>query len=274
MAATINHTGDVSIRTASGMRPAFTLSIVSHGQSGLIGQLLEDLVHYCQGLSMEIILTINVPEQLPYQVEESPFQVTVIENPLPKGFAENHNAAFGVARGEVFCVINPDIRLRSNPFEELSQLTQDASVGVVGPMVVNSAGALESSARRFPSPWRILKKLLRIASDTDDYEIKGMEIYPDWVGGMFMLFRSDRYKEVGGFNERYFLYYEDVDICARLALCGYKTILSPKVTVVHDAQRTSHRKFKYLKWHATSMVRFFLSRTYWSIMWRKLAGHN
>lgn len=252
------------------VRPVFTLSVVSHGQARLIEQLLADLARYCRSVRMEVVLTINIPEPLTFQSSEYPFEIQLIENPTPKGFAANHNAAFRVARGEIFCVINPDIRLQANPFDVLASLLEDKTVGVVAPAIVSSAGRLEISARKFPSPLLILKKALQIDNKQADYEVGTKEIYPDWVGGMFMLFRSGLYKEIGGFNESYFLYYEDVDICARLTLRGYKIMLSPQARVIHDAQRTSHRKLKYLKWHLSSMMRFFLSRTYWLINWRRL----
>jgi GT2 family glycosyltransferase len=83
---------------------------------------------------------------------------------------------------------------------------------------------------------------------------------PDWIAGMFMLFRSELFREVGGFDERYFLYYEDVDLCFRLRQHGYEVILVPDARAVHFAQRQSHRNLRYLLWHVRSLVRFLLLR--------------
>ena len=77
-------------------------------------------------------------------------------------------------------------------------------------------------------------------------------LYPDWVGGMFMLFSREMFSAIRGFDERYFLYYEDVDLCARLTLRGYKVCLTPKSKVIHQAQRTSHRNLRYLRWHLSA----------------------
>lgn len=74
---------------------------------------------------------------------------------------------------------------------------------------------------------------------------------------MFMLFRSQDFERLGGFDERYFLYYEDVDICVRAGQQGMRVVACPKVSVVHDARRDSRRSFKHLRWHLASMVRFF-----------------
>jgi len=78
---------------------------------------------------------------------------------------------------------------------------------------------------------------------------------------MFMLFRSSTFAEIGGFDAAYRLYYEDVDLCARLRLKGYDVRLAPKAIVTHLARRSSHRNPRYAAWHLRSMLRFFTSRS-------------
>jgi hypothetical protein len=73
---------------------------------------------------------------------------------------------------------------------------------------------------------------------------------------MFMLFQSKTFREIGGFDERYFLYYEDADICTRLWRQGRPVMIVPEAEVIHDAQRRSHRNLRYLKWHLGSMARY------------------
>jgi N-acetylglucosaminyl-diphospho-decaprenol L-rhamnosyltransferase len=103
-----------------------------------------------------------------------------------------------------------------------------------------------------------------------DYIVKDEAIFPDWVGGMFMLFRRETFEQSGGFDQRYFLYYEDVDLCARLRLRGYEVAICPGAKVVHHAHRSSHRSFKYMAWHLASMLRFFLSVPFLKICWIRL----
>jgi hypothetical protein len=105
-----------------------------------------------------------------------------------------------------------------------------------------------------------------------EYQDSSKPNFPDWVGGMAMLFPRAVFERLGGFDSRYFMYYEDVDICARTWLLGYHVIQCPMAKVVHDAQRSSHRSFKYLRWHLTSMCRFFLSPVYWRVRWFKLSN--
>ena len=75
-----------------------------------------------------------------------------------------------------------------------------------------------------------------------------------------MLFRSSVFHALHGFDERYFLYYEDVDLCRRLRKRGYDIRLVPSVRAVHNARRESHRSLRHLRWHLASIVRFLLSR--------------
>lgn len=165
------------------------------------------------------------------------------------------------ARGEFFCVLNPDIRFKENPFLSLLSCFKVPSIGVVAPIVLDEQGEWDNNARCFPTPIKILCKAVGRRKESD-YKVARDVVYPDWVAVMFMLFLSETFEGLGGFNERYFLYYEDVDICARLQLNDYHVALCPGTKVTHYARRSSHRSFKYFYWHLTSMVRFFCSTIY------------
>lgn len=233
-----------------------SISIVSHGQGGLIGSLLNDLSAYA-GPSFEVLLTLNVPETLAFSEADFPYPVRVIRNPSPQGFGANHNAAFQHALGEWFCVMNPDIRLPNNPFPFLLAEIARFEGAVIAPITVSPHGHCEDSVRRFPTPLSLAQKAFG-ASDGRYHYAPGDPTFPaDWVGGMLMLFRADLFRQLGGFDEGFFLYYEDVDICVRVWKSGGKVLACPGVTVIHDAQRTSRRKARYMRWHLASMARYF-----------------
>lgn len=237
------------------MSPDITISIVSHGQAGLVDQLLQDIDRSEAGSWLkEVVITCNIPEQHAFHLASAP--IRIIKNDVRKGFGENHNAAFEYCQSDYFCVVNPDIRLNRNPLPALRNCFPHRNASVAGPKVVNPEGSLEDSARPFPSPITVLKKLFgnRAASLYPDDAVPDT---PDWIAGMFMLFDSKAFAQVGGFDEGYFLYYEDADICARLSLAGWPVVYCKDAEVVHDARRDSHRKLRYLKWHLSSMLRFF-----------------
>jgi len=86
---------------------------------------------------------------------------------------------------------------------------------------------------------------------------------PHWIPGLFMMFRSDAYREIGGFDERFFMYGEDFDICARTQLAGWKLQVAENLLARHDAQRASRTDAKHLYWHVTSLLKVWSSRAFW-----------
>lgn len=234
-----------------------SVSIVSHRHGALVRELLKDLERCCPGI--EVQLTLNVPEELPFAEGDFGLPLRTFRNADPAGFGANHNAAFARADGGYFCVLNPDIRVNANPFPALTAALEESKIGVAAPRIVNPGGATEDSARRFPTPWTLLRKAFT-PGPHHDYEVASMPLHPEWVAGMFMLFRSAVYREIGGFDERYFLYYEDVDLCRRLRARGYEVSLVPSVSAVHDARRQSRHSLFHLRQHLASMFRFFVLR--------------
>lgn len=234
-----------------------TLSIVSHGHGALVHDLLRDIARRCTGV--EVLLTINVAEPLPFDPAGLGFPVTVIANPKPKGFGANHNAAFRRSSGRFFCVLNPDVRFDSDPFPALCRALGSGKIGVAAPVVLSPTGEIEDSARKYPT-LRIVAKKAFARRHVLDYAIGDQPFSPDWVGGMFMLFRREVFECAGGFDERYFLYYEDVDLCRRLRRLGYEVQLVPAARVMHNARRRSHGNVRHSLWHLASLLRYLLSR--------------
>jgi len=233
----------------------------------LVRDLLEDLSNNCRMLSLEVLLTLNTSNESFELLGKYPYPLVILKNNDALGFAQNHNQAFLLAKGEFFCILNPDIRLYSDPFPNLIRVLEDDSVGAVAPQVLEADGQVADSARKFPNPFAIFFKFVGLNFQAQ-YTLTHSIIYPDWVAGMFILFRHETFKNINGFDERYFLYYEDVDICARLNNLGKRVALCSYSQVIHLAQRRSHRSFQYFLWHISSMFKFFFSKTYWCLIWR------
>jgi GT2 family glycosyltransferase len=231
-----------------------TLSIVSHGQASLIRSLLVDLAKLPQQ-NFEVLITLNLPE------DESgyhgfSFPVRIIRNASPKGFGGNHNAAFSQATAMWFAVVNPDVRIQSLDLQVLLSPFQNKKVAAVAPLVLSVDGKVEDSARRFPTLLRFAKRVL-LRQRGPDYQIASGPYQVDWTAGMFVVFRRDTYKDIGGFDDRrFFMYLEDADICRRLNKGGWLTMVNPNVQVIHMAQRASRRNLKHMRWHAISALRY------------------
>lgn len=230
-----------------------TVSIVSHGHGAMVGCLVEDLLQ-CPEIS-RILVTQNIFEETKYPEHD---RLEIIRNGGPRGYGANQNAAFATARTPFFCVLNPDIRLEQNPFPALLSHFVDGDLALAGPKIVNPSGMEEDSARREPTFWNLFAKAR--GKDNGTYsKVGGCRLLePDWLAGMFMLFRSEAFEKLGGFDERYFLYYEDVDLCKRLRIDGYKILQDRGVEVTHNARRESRRNWRYARWHLASMARYLV----------------
>lgn len=233
-----------------------TVSIVSHGHGDMVSRLIRQLLNTPEISS--VILTLNVTESLVLPVDK---RITVLENSQPLGFGANHNAAFRQCETPFFCVLNPDIELIGNPLRLLSEELNSSDAGLCAPLVLNSGGAEEDSVREFITPWRMVLRKLGVASGNAKLSVGESSFCPDWVAGMFMLFKTEAFRRVNGFDESYFMYCEDVDICTRLWQAGLPVLLCPKEQVIHHAQRASRRDLRHLRWHLVSMFRYFAR--YW-----------
>lgn len=250
----------------------FSLSIVSHGHKKFLLPLLEDLRRLGR-TDFEVILTINMPEDLELDWSVLPFPVILIHNQIPKSFAVNHNAAFTKSVGDYFVILNPDIRMAADPFDALLAQVQRNPNTVCAPLITDKDGVPEDSARNFPTPFFLVRKffgkVFKVSLTRDFVPVDNGLSMPDWVAGMFIVVPRTIYQKLHGLDERYRMYYEDVDFCARVCLAGYKVAVNGYVKVVHEAQRESHRNVRYLAWHLTSALRFFTSKVFLTIQMRR-----
>ncbi|QBC43119.1 glycosyltransferase family 2 protein [Iodobacter fluviatilis] len=242
------------LNNLNGSKFLVSYSIVSHGQGQLIEALLADFreVKYLH----ELIITINIAEDLDFLAKFNDLPIILIEKLNIKGFGENHNSAFEIATGDIFIIVNPDIRLPKYDENILLDVFKQEHVGAVAPLVLNSSGGVEDSVRRFPTFFRLFcRTVFRIKKS--DYVCNDI-IEVDWVAGMFVAFRVKAYKSVNGFDEKYFMYMEDADIAYRLKKKNWAVKIQPNTSVVHDAQRASKKKLNHLWWHINSAIRYLL----------------
>lgn len=232
-----------------------TVSVVSHQHGAFLPALLQSLAQ-CPEIA-KVILTSNLPEALPEPPTALAGRLCHIQNAQPAGFGANHNAAFAHCETPYFAVLNPDIRFEGNPFPALLLGLSASRCGVIAPAVTSPEGHCEDNARVFPTPLGLLAKASGKHDGRIAYVLGGAQIVPDWVAGMFMLLPSAAFRAVNGFDSRFFLYYEDVDLCARLGHAGYSVLLEPGVSIVHDAHRSSRHSPRYFLWHLRSLLRFW-----------------
>ena len=239
--------------TSSDPAQSITVSIVSHGQLALIRPLLEQLDRFSATSIAKVVLTLNIPEPDVLAGLALCFPIERISNPAPMGFGANHNQAFRRCETGWFLVLNPDMRFDDDVLAPLiAQAAADA--GLLTPRILEPGKAAPEQHRAIITPLEILTR------KRPGYPVPAA---PEWIPGLFMLFRARAYREVGGFDERFFMYGEDFDICARTQLAGWRLQVGENLLARHDAQRASHGDRRHLYWHVTSLLKVWASRAFW-----------
>lgn len=196
---------------------------------------LDALYHHSQGTTVEIICVDNASSDgsVAY-LKEHYKDVIVIENDANVGFAKANNIGVSRAAGKHILLLNMDTILQS-PLEEALEVFQQKDVGAVGIQMLSSKKSYLPSVGRFPTPFRLLK-LSNLEDKRQDF-ISGnfqKHLYDvDWVSGAFLLTTKELWNHVGGLDESYFMYVEDVDFCKKISNLHHRVVFLPKLSFVH-----------------------------------------
>lgn len=232
---------------------SLVISIVSHGHGKLVQSILEELTRYCASSVTRVILTLNIPEEVPCApVGGWPFKMDFIRNTRPHGFGFNHNQALRDATESLVCVLNPDVvLLGSDPFVALKQVALQQGVGCAYPEQVDSKGILQDFERSLPTPVALFARRVLRRPDSR----------VDWVNAACLVMQRAVWDSLDGFDVRYFMYCEDVDFSLRLRLRGWVLARAP-ARVIHAGQRASNFNPRHLFWHLLSLFRLWRSPVY------------
>lgn len=242
-----------------------TASLVSHGQGAQAWALMQRLAALPGWRPQRVVLTLNVAEpEFAARVRAAawPFAVEVLENPAPLGFGANHNQAFArdaqLGGCDFFAVLNPDIAWGEgeNPFAAMRRALEGApQAGLAYSVQLDEAGNVQDSERLAPTPARLLR---RWAPWGQRMEVAAGAA-PDWVNAACIMLPRAAWAQVGGFDGRYRMYGEDVDLCLRLQLAGWQLVRAADARVQHSAARASHRNARHFLWHVQSLWRLWRS---------------
>lgn len=236
------------------IKKTLVLSLVSHGHADEVLTLLREITCVTDKVPDRVILTLNIPEEAPAPPPGGwSFRFDVIHNATPLGFGANHNKALMNAPEDFIGIINPDIKLQhsGNPFNILMATAAATGVGCAYPRQVNVSGALQDSERSLPTPAALLKRWI----------FRRTETRVSWINAACLVIPRAVWQKTAGFDERYFMYCEDVDLCLRIQLLGYSLRRAP-CTIIHEGNRASHRNAKHLYWHVQSLLRLWRSKSY------------
>lgn len=198
-------------------------------------------------------------------------QVRLVKNRGNLGYASACNLGIRMTKEPYVFILNSDVEFPAGGLEVLLDFMDDhPEVAALGPLVLNPDGSRQMSCRRFPTLWESVVHgfLGEIWPDnplTRRYQLKDLppdrprEV--DWVSGAAMLLRREAVERVGGFDEAYFMYVEDVDLCWRLRQAGYRVYFHPGFRAIHKIGSSSSQRSLRMLWeHHRSMLIFFRRR--------------
>ncbi|ACD90879.1 MAG: glycosyltransferase family 2 protein [Chlorobium limicola] len=260
-----------------------TIVIVSYNTREILQNCLETLYRGSGSTDMEVFVVDNDSrDDSARMVHETFPQVRLIANSSNLGFAAANNQAFALAGGRYIILLNPDAYVGPTSIQNaVTFMDQNPRCGLCGGKIISPEGKLEPSARRFPSP---LSKLLTLSGLSgrfpgspilNRHEFGGFAhdrpLEVDWVPGTFTIIRKKMLEEIGEFDERFFIYYEETDLCLRAKKAGWKIYFIPDAEVMHIGGACSKtRKDKTFDTGASQVLSFRM-RSEW-LYYRKNYG--
>jgi GT2 family glycosyltransferase len=245
-------------RPAGGVpAPEVSAVIVNFNAGDELRGALQSITDAMRGRAWDAVIVDNASTDGSDQVaaEFAP-QARLIRNAGNVGFARGVNPGIASSQGPLVLILNPDCRIAADAVDYLdTALAAHASCAIAGPRILDPDGAVQGSARGDPdmltglfgrTSW--LRRLLpglsvskrNVVSDADGARGAGPgAMVVDWLSGACMLARRSALEQVGGFDERYFLYWEDADLCRRLRARGYDVRYVPQAEAVHRVGQSS-----------------------------------
>lgn len=216
--------------------------------------MLDSVQKATKTISAEIIVVDNASDDGSVESIKEKFpSVKLIVNEKNVGFGAANNIAMLHASGKYFLLINPDTIVREDTFiKMISFFEQNPEAGIAGCKVLNADGSLQLACRRgFPGPWTSFTKVMGLSTlfpksrlfarynltyldENKTYEV-------DAVSGAFMMLRKEVYDKIGGFDQEFFMYGEDLDLCYRTQQAGYKVFYVHSTEIIHYKGESTKR---------------------------------
>jgi GT2 family glycosyltransferase/glycosyltransferase involved in cell wall biosynthesis len=217
----------------------------------------------------KLFLVDNSPsDRLRYEFDYPEVEYIYIGQNVGYGRGNNYVSKFIESNSTYHLVLNPDVYFDSKVILELiKELEKDDNLSVIAPKTLYPDGIFQHSCRRYPSFLELLFRRLRIfKAVTDKGEYKDLDLsrpfYPDFIQGAFLLFRTSEYIKLGGFDKRYFMYMEDVDICRKIDQTQKRKLYYPEVLIYHHYTKGSAKNLKLFFHHFLSAIQYFYKWTF------------
>lgn len=233
--------------------PDLSIVVVSYNTRELTRACLENLCKCGKGLDMEVILVDNHSLDGSVDMVQRKFPwVIVISLKINAGFAGGSNVGICRARGRYILLLNSDAFVRADTLKtSLNFMERHSKVGVLGCQLTDSEGGWQPSARMLPSLLNKLFHVTGLAGRFPKSRLFGRQDFTwwnhsgpknvGWVVGAYFMIRKETLNQIGGLDDRYFLYFEEIDFCRTASKAGWDVVMHPKIRVIHlGGQSSAH----------------------------------
>jgi N-acetylglucosaminyl-diphospho-decaprenol L-rhamnosyltransferase len=257
--------------------PDLSVCIVNYRTGAYLGRCLDALERHRGAIAVETIVVDNASDDGSQEAARGREGTVLVENPENVYLSPAWNQAARLARAPWLLFLNPDTELLHGTLAEyvaLAQASPDA--GIIGPMLRTSDGAVYPTGRAFPrirdAVGHALLGTIRPANRfTARYHLGGWDRRSprdvDWVSGACMLMPRAAHDAVGGFDEDFLLYGEELDVATRLRAAGWKVRYEPTIEVLHAGGVSTGRSRRMLRMHSASIYRYY--RKHRASGWRR-----
>lgn len=186
------------------------------------------------GEELEVIVVNNDTKESLADISLDFPAVKIVKQEKNFGFGAANNTGAKIAQGEYLLLLNPDTEILSNNLEKIfKKFQENKEVVVIGPRLITGEGETQKwcAGKEFTF-WRLIKNNLGIIESKKIWESQ-KEILADWVSGAALFIKKEIFNKVGGFDEHFFTYFEDDDLCRRIRKVGYKIVYYPEISIKH-----------------------------------------
>lgn len=249
-----------------------SICIVHYFSEEALQQYLKSIFDRPSSQDFEVIVVDHGSRNMEVIKAEFPL-VKFITPPRNLGFGAGLNVAVKESKGDYLFLSNPDLLAEKGGFEILIQfLKANPKCGIVGPKLQYPDGKIQESCRRFPTILDLLAHRLwwlPLKKQRDHYLMRDQDLSKpvqcDWLVGASLMIKKDLFEKLGGFDERFFLFFEDTDLCRRVKNAGFEVWYCPDSVFTHTSIRLSESQwpliwlFKKAFWiHVVSAIRYYL----------------
>lgn len=239
-----------------------SIIIVNYRSEQYLEKCIASLYNHPEQLrETEIIVVNNDPEKSLAELSGRFPEIKVIQQPKNLGFGAANNRGAAVAQGRYLLFLNPDTEAQpKNLAKMIARLREQEDLAALGPKLIDAQGATQPwCAGRELSFWRLIKNNLGSVDSRKIWEAE-RTTEADWVSGAALAVQKKAFMEAGGFDEKFFMYFEDEDLCKRLRARGYKILYFPESAVMHRGGR-SRKNIWQQKWqYYQSLLRYAAKR--------------